>query len=1156
MAEDFGLSFKPMKLPRQKRRRKQEQPQEIDPTILQSLGGGVLGLAGAAGNALSLPGSSVVDVLAGKNPFDQWVTPFSDANRTSGRDLLRQYGMAGKKDTWGNFAAGLAVDIGTDPTTLLGLSPLGKTAKGLGMLKSGQKLTKGVGAGIRAGERALASGKIPFGPQWQRGTGETAAKIGDVIDAGWEAARSTVPGRMIAAGFNRGSRGMKTRLMQQAAEEYAHPAAQQGKRNAKRQELDTTFQLKEAGITDPNAMWRGLEGITDEVPDNIRQPVNEMMENIRLTNRMWRGKGKPLQDKYIRNFAHRQVSAKRPTSEARSNRAMAGTSGRDSARDPLLKDWMEGTAGVRKFFMDDTMRGIVESSDQAAKGITNPKEINKLRKKTLRQLETHIQDIYGDSFFPTVKVKKSLLPKLPEGFEALDDDGIIENMVAKYHYDLRRQVKPGKPLKGATGLTKRGNQAYDPPVDLGAKYKSLFKNYLMSSSVDKSKITPEIVDSLWDRFSKSQKDRIPSLARRFYGSSKETMDTGLYGNIPTVDIYNYMAHSAEKKGNIEAINFALNKVLPDRFKGLPGSAPVKYTESEMDEWAKIPLKGVKTRSPEQGKTVWRVFKDLGVEPQVWAGVFLRENGLDVTAERMQDLVQQVIPKDIADDMTRLAERRTGTTAENWARKYVKQYMNMFKAGVLAHPARHVRDFFGGTINNIIHGIATPLDSLRADKVIKGKSIKGMQGNPYIQQWVASQGLPMNDETATQALRFIFAENIPGDVAKHSDVAGSTFQASQGMDAVLDAVPGIEPTTTLDSVKQVARTFAGKDGATWDPRKATVRGVNEADKNTFAPFATSDKIGTYTDRLNRLGPFIKMMREGWEPGAAMDRINSVQVNYDPDTFTKTEQALKELFPFYSYTSRMTKHVAKELVTNPGGGLANTIRLQNAARDRSGTTPDHIADTAAIPDPFYKSTDGTKQYLTGLGLMHEDALQFMQPSASAVTGEVLSRLNPLAQKAIELGTGRSLFFKEPGGGRPIEDLDPTIGRILANVTGSQDAVRYPGDWVVENVNSMLPTSRLTTTARQLTDPRKSLGGKLLNTFTGMKVTTVSPQQQERTLRRKLEEVARSLGGRTFEQIYFPESKTYTGEAKERVEAYKTVINALSKRAKERAKDKLKK
>lgn len=1063
MAEDFGLSFKPMKLPRSKRRKQQEQPQEIDPTILQSLGSAALGTVGAVGNFLDVPGSMVRDTLAGRNPFDQVLSPFSDKNRTSGRDLARQYGMAGKKDTWGNFTGGLATEIATDPLTLLGVGLLGKTAKGAGMVKSGQKLTKGVGAGIRAGERALVSGKIPFGPRWERGVGEASAKIGDALDAGWEAARYSGAGKVAASAFNPAVMGRMTKPVQKAAENIVFPEQMAGKRAAKRKQLDLAYRLNRAGITDSDTLRKEFEGISSNIPTDLKEAVWKDLEEQRVLDAYVGRPGKKLSDPYAKYFP-RYVNIRRKDGLETGGKIFSGTSAKDKSRIPLFKGWRGGTVGVKNFFKDDDLRKIVEDGLDKKSTLKTSTEIAEHDKSVTESLANAIRFKYGNEFDPNVTVK-----------------------------------------------TKKGLK---------------------------------------------EVDRVPLLAKKLYKSSKQTSKDGLFANHPLVDLYINTVHRTDRRAAIKGMNSVLSEFLPADLRSAGESAQV--LPDEIEQWSKLKVANVGKSRVDGQVTIARALRELGLNPKVAAGVLLRENGVDVTADSLLSVLRQTMPEDVAKDLTGLFEKRRGTNAETTVGKWYKSYMNLFKAGVLSHPARHARDIIGGQIQNAIHGISHPMDLVSAHKVYSGKSIKGLVNDPEIQQWVTAQGLPLNDESATQALRFLYAENGPGDVFKHTDITGSTLDAPKSdITHVLGQVPGIEPSTTAGNVKQVAKTLAGRDGEnTWNPFKSKFRGVGESSDMTFAPFATSDKIGAYTDSMNRLAPFISMKRQGYTAEEAMRRINEVQVNYDPKTFTATERFLKNVIPFYSYSSRMTKHVAKELATNPGGGLANTIRVQNNARDRSGTTPDHIADTAAIPDPFYKSKDGTKQYLTGLGLMADDALQFLQPSPSAVAGEVLSRLNPLAQKAIELGTGRSLFFKEPGGGRPIDDLDPTIGRILANVTGSKDAIRYPGDWAVENINSMLPTSRLTTTARQLTDPRKSIPAKLLNTFTGMKVTTVSPQQQERTLRRKLEEVARSLGGRTFEQIYFPESNTYTGEAKERVEAYKTVINALSKRAKERAKDKLKK
>lgn len=102
---------------------------EVNPGIISLTGRALGGGLGAVGNLLDLPGSSVRDVLALRNPLDQWMDPLgynAEENRVTGRDLLRQYGAVGEKDTWGNFAAGFAVDVATDPLSFTGIGNLNK----------------------------------------------------------------------------------------------------------------------------------------------------------------------------------------------------------------------------------------------------------------------------------------------------------------------------------------------------------------------------------------------------------------------------------------------------------------------------------------------------------------------------------------------------------------------------------------------------------------------------------------------------------------------------------------------------------------------------------------------------------------------------------------------------------------------------------------------------------------------------------------------------------------------------------------------------------------------------------------------------------------------------------------------------------------------
>lgn len=101
------------------------------------------------GNVLDIPGSSVRDMLALENPFDQYLpwNWFTQDNRTTGQELLSQYGM-GDDHPW----LGFGVDVLTDPLTYVGFGAgsIAKGAKGVGAagrLKNVPKLAKALYSG-------------------------------------------------------------------------------------------------------------------------------------------------------------------------------------------------------------------------------------------------------------------------------------------------------------------------------------------------------------------------------------------------------------------------------------------------------------------------------------------------------------------------------------------------------------------------------------------------------------------------------------------------------------------------------------------------------------------------------------------------------------------------------------------------------------------------------------------------------------------------------------------------------------------------------------------------------------------------------------------------------------------------------------------------
>ncbi len=270
----------------------------------------------------------------------------------------------------------------------------------------------------------------------------------------------------------------------------------------------------------------------------------------------------------------------------------------------------------------------------------------------------------------------------------------------------------------------------------------------------------------------------------------------------------------------------------------------------------------------------------------------------------------------------------------------------------------------------------------------------------------------------------------------------------------------------------------------------------------------------------------------------------------------------MIPFYAFSSRAGKHVATELASNPGGRMAQLVKAQDRAHAQDPSLPDSVLSGTALP--LVTRDDGTKTFLTGLGLAHEPAVHTLGALAHGdLRGagyDLLGMTNPLVKSPLEHVTGQSFFQR----GEPAGNLDPTVGRLMSNVgvmTGLRDAeagpVKYPGSSIVEPLVGSSPLSRYATTARALTDTRKSLPESLVNVLTGARITDVSPKKQEATLLRRASELAKSSGAKSREDVYFNKSelaklqKTDPALAKKQLEL-QALLNAVRHKSSKKAKD----
>ena len=288
--------------------------------------------------------------------------------------------------------------------------------------------------------------------------------------------------------------------------------------------------------------------------------------------------------------------------------------------------------------------------------------------------------------------------------------------------------------------------------------------------------------------------------------------------------------------------------------------------------------------------------------------------------------------------------------------------------------------------------------------------------------------------------------------------------------------------------------------------------------------------------NRIPMYLYLRKKGYSVQAAAERVKELQFDYSRlAPFEK--KYMKRAMPFYAFTRKMAPLFATTLMEKPGGALGQTIRLSRVmSGDRQHILPEYIGSQTSIPF-FSPKEEGAASYITGLGLAHEDPISYLGGLSALGRGEVtkfgrrgfseiLSRTNPVFKTPFEYLTGQSFFQTGPSGaGRPLEEMDPVLGRIGSNIVQGLTGVQQKGkpspafgSPLLEATVSGSPLSRYTTTFRQITDPRKGLGEKALNFITGLKTTTLSPYQLDYASKQAMQEMAKEGGyGRVYENPY---------------------------------------
>ena len=482
-------------------------------------------------------------------------------------------------------------------------------------------------------------------------------------------------------------------------------------------------------------------------------------------------------------------------------------------------------------------------------------------------------------------------------------------------------------------------------------------------------------------------------------------------------------------------------------------------------------------------------------------------------------------------------------------------MAWFKSGALAYtPATAIRDGFSSFVNAFLIGDQNPITALfkhgkDAAAFARGVAVDPGENIPEIVAHLAKFGRQNTPKTRGEAFQVLWnAHHAGGSIHPNVISADADLMktANSSMTMVRD-IPNVGKGSMLSQATgAIKKAFWDTKGA-YNPLPFSKAGPLGKD----GPFSFTKVAGSWTkDDIGRpvrrsesnfavetMNGFRSLVDTTNRAMFVLDRLGKTNslaeafamsdmalLNANPKNFTRFEaKYLKNIVPFYSFMRQSIPLFLKELMINPGGKLGATVRATRLGQgDEKGYVPFQYQDTAAIP--ISQHQDGSAKYLTSFGLMHEDAIAYagnaLQLDVRGLLQKAISSTNPALKWLTEYSTNTSLYSQGPMGARRLDDLDPTMGRILSNAglgTGEKQ-LRSPFGPMAESLAAASPLSRLLSMTKiATTDPARSGAvEKVFRLMSGVRVENVTSEQITRDVRDRLNMLQIQSGARPLTTV----------------------------------------
>ena len=944
-----------------------------------------------AGYLLDTPGALIRGTLAG-DPLSVFG---SSEERVSGRDLLRQYGMAGEEDTWGNFGGGFAAEALLDPLTYasLGLSLLGK------------------GAASQAGKAVAAAGLL------RNEALDSVTRVNRLRQArGLPAYQDAIPTPRVREA---GRLATPRSVLDEIADPAAQPWTQQAAAARQAAEARVQQQMERFGATDMDAPLRVL--------DNFRFPGTNIGFEIgggQLGDALARGfdragdftKRAPLIGNVTRTGA--ALFSKDAgglatlsddldlTNEAQLASRMAKASARDRA-ETLLRDYTRLQLNARRAQVPD----VVPSG--AAAGQAIPEGLRSFEGQPLwNALMDYVEaprlpgpTLTGAQGFKSTgdEVADWVLENVPE-FRAIRDrfeqlgpnaraaaqaaglptqyaqsrgvGGFLPRQLRFFERPSPPDIPGGAPYESrnwgrderAFSVADNFGRSRDPAYDLAGGARAF--RYLTGN------VDPNIVDSV-------------ALQQGLIGADQATSRALIDQALDALGQADPVAFT--RGGSARPFDYALDDLYQSRrFQreatpmpaGQMGPAPLSPRQRTMRADVEADITGRYDRLANLVRTADTQFAEQGVgifDTPSWNNALRYEMGQATNQANAEQLVEMMVRRadnvpattvaggvniplqDAARELgfdprsfRQLWQTQVGGDVTNYSipRRMVKAMKTLSPETRLAAPERglvNILDQF--TSGFKVGALASPAFHVRNaySGAYNAAAVGAFNPMDYLAAWRASQG-----NTGMLGRRLVrdrtspyFGMN-PEDAAREFLVETGAQRVSTGN--VLSDVSGIEDAASVrglytgasnePSVGQAARELlTGRQGRSW-PEFAndffSLRGVGitqpARSRNTNPLLVLNDSVGQSVEDMLRTGTFLNQTRKGVDPGVAGDTARLTQLDYSPESFTGFERNfMKRLMPFYSFQRRILPSIAENLIYRPGGVQGQTIRAITRASE---------------------------------------------------------------------------------------------------------------------------------------------------------------------------------------------------------------------------------